>query len=111
MTTAFVRAALAQAVGAEKAARAKVSGGPIQGFAGGWAKIPFRGSLGHFWRALPATSIHKNIDGRVLWIAACGLQGTTVPGRLSALQIGDWDHCKRCAKKHGAGPTDAERGT
>lgn len=81
-----------------------ISDGPIEGFKGGWAKIPFRGRLGHYWqsqqevlRAVGEPEITKR--GRIrLWMSLCGMWGKT-DRHIPAIGVGEFPYCKRCALK------------
>lgn len=85
-----------------------ISGGPIEAFNGGWALIPFRGRLGHYWaqeqevlRASGEPELSKG--GRVrLWRSLCGLWGKT-NRQIPPLKTGEFPHCKRCSAQAAKG--------
>lgn len=79
-----------------------LSGGPIEGFTHGWARIPFtRGDRGHYWRATP--------PGVVRHYSNCGLAVELRPG-VTPLGVGTGPLCRHCMKKSPA-PTAAEKRT
>lgn len=79
------------------------SGGPIERFRGGWAKIPFRGQLVHYWsdvtdiaETILTPRIHRG--ERVRWFRTeCGMFGNT-RGGVPALAGGNWPRCKNCER-------------
>jgi hypothetical protein len=76
---------------------AMFSDGPIEGFIGGWAKIPFCGRLVHHWKRDELAGIHRG--GRAyFWVSLCGVVGLTHVG-VPALGGGNFPHCKRCTAK------------
>lgn len=76
------------------------SGGPIASFAGGWARIPFSGEYGHFWRATGGAARP--------YVSSCGLAAPTAKPGVSPLGVGTGPLCRHCMRKH-TPPTAAER--
>lgn len=75
-----------------------MSDGPIEGFTSGWAKFPFVGNRGHYWRdydaAWKATYPDHPAENKV-FETLCGLVGQSTP-RAMALGMGNWPRCKHC---------------
>lgn len=79
-----------------------LSGGPVAAFTHGWARLPFTGERGHYWRLQPAGVLRR--------YSACGLAVDPRPG-VSPLGVGNAPLCRHCMKKAPALPTAAERRT
>lgn len=77
------------------------SGGPIEAFREGWAKMVFHGDLGHFWRVNEASGEVRSYCGMVL----------PFPTNAHPLNVGNWPLCKRCRKIATRWPTKEERAT
>lgn len=96
----------------------KFSGGPIDDFTGGWARIPFVGMKGHYWndqtdtiRALIAKDGGEPpaADAR-LFVSLCNVFGRT-DSRVPPLHVGTIGLCKRCQKKAPRWTRKEERAT
>ena len=78
-----------------------ISGGPIEGFAGGLAKIPFSGEKVHFWHDVTPNSMP--IIGKwgrgYFWESACGRVEAITHDGVKALAPGNWPVCKLCQKR------------
>lgn len=83
-----------------EAAGAKLSGGPIRDFAGGWAIIPF-GRRPHYWRPVKDAIDTISRRGRVhFYRALCGAEAQTYDG-VSAIEEGAFrdERCRHCLRQ------------
>lgn len=89
---------------------ATFSGGRLEDFAGGWARLCFRGRSGHWWREvkLDVPVIHNGSRVR-FYASTCGLIGEATY-HTPMFGVGTMPVCKLCLRKH-KHPTAAERMT
>lgn len=67
------------------------SGGPIEGFSGGWALLPFSGERCHLWEV-----VHNTAAGGI-FRSRCGVKGS-VTYQVPALAPGDMPRCRNCER-------------
>lgn len=92
---------------------AKFSGGPIEGFTGGWAKLCFIGEKPHYWQE-NTDRVRKHVPGMSAdmrtYISLCGVSGYSTP-KAPPLGAGNYPVCKRCLKKAPNWPNREQRTT
>jgi len=76
-----------------------ISGGPIEGFTGGWAKFPFSGQRTHYWvdRDADYRAVMDVRSDMNIYESLCDVAGYTTE-RAPALHEGNWPRCKHCNK-------------
>ncbi|WP_333676808.1 hypothetical protein [Dyella sp.] len=97
---------------------AMFSGGPIENFTGGWAKLCFVGEKPHYWRD-DTEALKKQLTPDLLeslpadvrfYRSLCGVFGTSAD-KTPPLGAGNFPPCKRCMKKAPTWPNKEQRTT
>lgn len=92
---------------------AKFSGGPIEGFTGGWAKLCFSPEKPHYWRDITdrvRDLVPEMAADMRAYEALCGATGYSAL-KAPAFGVGNYPVCKRCMKKAATWPNKEQRTT